>query len=34
MPQPAPEILRGTFDLFILRAVSWGPAHSSRNAGG
>jgi PadR family transcriptional regulator PadR len=27
MPQPAPEILRGTFDLLILRALSWGPAH-------
>jgi hypothetical protein len=27
MPQPGPEILRGTFDLLILRALSWGPAH-------
>jgi PadR family transcriptional regulator PadR len=25
--QSAPEILRGTFDLLILRALSWGPAH-------
>ena len=25
--QPSPEILRGTFDLLILRALSWGPAH-------
>jgi PadR family transcriptional regulator PadR len=25
--QAAPEILRGTFDLLILRALSWGPAH-------
>ncbi len=24
---PAAEILRGTFDLLILRALSWGPAH-------
>ena len=24
---PTPEILRGTFDLLILRALSWGPAH-------
>ncbi len=23
----APEILRGTFDLLILKALSWGPAH-------
>jgi PadR family transcriptional regulator, regulatory protein PadR len=27
MRQPIPEILRGTFDLLILRALSWGPAH-------
>jgi transcriptional regulator len=27
MPQPSPEILRGTFDLLILRALSGGPAH-------
>jgi transcriptional regulator len=26
-PAPTPEILRGTFDLLILRAVSWGAAH-------
>jgi PadR family transcriptional regulator PadR len=26
-PPPAAEILRGTFDLLILRALSWGPAH-------
>ena len=25
--QPAPEILRGTFDMLILRALTWGPAH-------
>ena len=25
--QPAPEILRGTLDLLILQALSWGPAH-------
>jgi PadR family transcriptional regulator, regulatory protein PadR len=24
---PTPDILRGTFDLLILRALSWGPAH-------
>ena len=23
----APEILRGTLDLLILKALSWGPAH-------
>jgi PadR family transcriptional regulator, regulatory protein PadR len=23
----SPEILRGTFDLLILKALSWGPAH-------
>ncbi|MGI8497132.1 MAG: PadR family transcriptional regulator [Gemmatimonadaceae bacterium] len=28
MRQPPAEILRGTLDLLILRAVSWGPAHS------
>jgi PadR family transcriptional regulator PadR len=27
MGQPIPEILRGTFDLLILRALSRGPAH-------
>ncbi len=27
MPSPTPDILRGTFDLLILRALSWGPAH-------
>src|SRR6187549_2726298 len=27
MAQPAPEILRGTLDLLILKALSWGPAH-------
>ncbi len=26
-PPPAAEILRGTFDMLILRALSWGPAH-------
>jgi PadR family transcriptional regulator, regulatory protein PadR len=26
-PPPTSEILRGTFDLLILRALSWGPAH-------
>src|SRR4029450_5183035 len=25
--QPTPEILRGTFDMLILRALTWGPAH-------
>jgi transcriptional regulator len=24
---PAPDILRGTLDLLILKALSWGPAH-------
>ena len=27
MAQPAPDILRGTLDLLILKALSWGPAH-------
>jgi PadR family transcriptional regulator, regulatory protein PadR len=27
MPQPTPDILRGTLDLLILQALSWGPAH-------
>ena len=27
MTQGVPEILRGTLDLLILRAVSWGPTH-------
>ena len=27
MAQAVPEILRGTLDLLILRAVSWGPTH-------
>lgn len=27
MPQPKVEVLRGTLDLLILKAVSWGPAH-------
>ena len=27
MNLPAPEILRGTLDLLILKALSWGPAH-------
>ena len=27
MNQAAPEILRGTLDLLILKALSWGPAH-------
>src|SRR4030095_6050393 len=25
--QPAPDILRGTLDLLILKALSWGPSH-------
>ena len=25
--QAAPDILRGTLDLLILKALSWGPAH-------
>jgi PadR family transcriptional regulator, regulatory protein PadR len=32
MTQPVPEILRGTFDLLILKALSWGPAHGYRVA--
>ena len=27
MSPSSPEILRGTFDLLILKALSWGPAH-------
>ena len=27
MPQPTNDILRGTLDLLILRALSWGPSH-------
>ena len=27
MAQSSPDILRGTFDLLILKALSWGPAH-------
>ena len=27
MPNATPDILRGTFDLLILKALSWGPAH-------
>ena len=27
MNLPAPEILRGTLDLLILKALSWGPSH-------
>ena len=27
MAQQTPDILRGTFDLLILKALSWGPAH-------
>lgn len=27
MAQPSTEVLRGTLDLLILRAVSWGPTH-------
>jgi PadR family transcriptional regulator len=27
MAQPGQEILRGTLDLLILKALSWGPAH-------
>lgn len=25
--QPAPDILKGTLDLLILKALSWGPLH-------
>ena len=27
MPKPDVEVLRGTLDLLILKAVSWGPVH-------
>jgi transcriptional regulator len=27
MPEPKIEVLRGTLDLLILKAVSWGPTH-------
>jgi len=27
MTDPSPDILRGTLDLLILKALSWGPAH-------
>jgi PadR family transcriptional regulator PadR len=27
MSEPVPDILRGTFDLLILKALSWGPLH-------
>jgi PadR family transcriptional regulator PadR len=27
MTEPVPDILRGTFDLLILKALSWGPMH-------
>jgi PadR family transcriptional regulator PadR len=27
MPQPGPDILRGTLDLLILKALSCGPSH-------
>lgn len=27
MTQPGPDILRGTLDLLVLKALSWGPAH-------
>ena len=27
MPDPNVDILRGTLDLLVLRAVSWGPSH-------
>jgi PadR family transcriptional regulator len=27
MPKPSVEVLRGTLDLLILKAVSWGPTH-------
>ena len=27
MPRPPIDVLRGTLDLLILKALSWGPAH-------
>ena len=27
MPEPSTEVLRGTLDMLILKAVSWGPRH-------
>jgi transcriptional regulator len=27
MPQPGQDILRGTLDLLVLKALSWGPTH-------
>ena len=27
MPKPSVDVLRGTLDLLILKAVSWGPSH-------
>jgi PadR family transcriptional regulator, regulatory protein PadR len=27
MPEPSVEVLRGTLDLLILKAVSWAPTH-------
>ena len=27
MPEPSVEVLRGTLDMLILKAVSWGPVH-------
>jgi PadR family transcriptional regulator PadR len=27
MPEPSNDILRGTLDLLVLRALSWGPTH-------
>ena len=27
MAKPSVEVLRGTLDLLVLKAVSWGPAH-------
>ena len=27
MPEPTVEVLRGTLDMLILKAVSWGPVH-------
>jgi PadR family transcriptional regulator, regulatory protein PadR len=29
MPHASPDILRGTLDLLILTALSWGPSHGS-----